>query len=203
MKRILFVGGSILVVTTIAAAVALLPGIVLKRQARELLRNGARIHMQLFWDPVINVRYEWWPKSTAGNRWTSSTKYFHDVITGRWGTNSARLALLSGPGLRTWKGGDPADFHAENNAWCVTLDLPTPPWPSEVPIDERPLFFTRNLKIDSLSDPVDAALSDDAPFGKKAVVVIRTDGLGTVLWGKEEVVAYFKQFSATNRVLRP
>ena len=91
----------------------------------------------------------------------------------------------------------PQKLTAENNEWCIVANSTLDAFYSNVPV-----LFTRNLNVSNLSDSVTNALTDEPPFGKRGVVIITHGGFASFL-NQEELIEYWKTFSATNEVFRP
>ncbi|MBU1909466.1 MAG: hypothetical protein KJ726_05405, partial [Verrucomicrobia bacterium] len=105
------------------------------------------------------------------------------------------FSFFAGGGVPAVKSTTPADFKAVNNAWCMTADL------SEGTLDTLPMIFTRNLTINTLADAL--ALSDEAPFGQRGMVMVTKGGSGYVLDADSLTTDSFYTAGTNNAVLRP
>jgi hypothetical protein len=88
----------------------------------------------------------------------------------------------------------PASFTAEHNPWSVVAGFTS--------TMQSPLFFTRNLKINSLADPLKDARLEGFPLGTSGVVVVYENSR-VVFITKADIPRLFNQSGATNVVLRP
>ena len=154
-------------------------------------------------DKVMGDPLEWYvpkgllgyPRSEGPYGATSSTAYLRGLVTNE--AMRVDFSYFALPGLASCESSNPTDFQAENNAWCVVVDL------DESCPPETPFLFTRNLEIDRLGQDAVAAWSDNPPFGRRGVVVICRDGSMNTIRKEEELAALFGDLSVTNRVLRP
>jgi hypothetical protein len=134
-----------------------------------------------------------WPRPDGPVKFESSTQFLQWLMAS--GRMNVSPSYFSAPGLPSSTDGE---LRPECNAWCV-VEVTGPA--SETP--DLPVLFTRNLKINSLNDPIEGALSDDPPFGKRAVVLFTRKGAARSLRSEEEIIEFFGQFRASNKVLRP
>jgi len=142
----------------------------------------------LKWDPADR-----WPRSDAPARFQTSTQFLQWLMENK--IFSVEPNFFSEPGLPPGRGDE---LKSECNAWCVVeLSGHAPDAP------DIPILFSRNLKITRLDDPVEGALSDEPPFGRRGVVLITHRGRSHVLRGEKRVIEFFTGINATNRVLRP
>ena len=101
-------------------------------------------------------------------QYSSSTEYFIDLVTS--GVINVSYDFFAARGIPGAKSTNPADFKAENNAWCVVLGLEDAP-------GDTPFMFTRNYAPEALQagdDPL--VLTHDPPFGKDGLVVVLKNG---------------------------
>jgi hypothetical protein len=105
-------------------------------------------------------------------QYNTSTEYFKYLVES--GIINVSYDFFAARGIPGAKSTNPADFKAENNAWCVVLGLEDAP-------EDTPFLFTRNYAPDALQagdDPL--VLTHDPPFGKDGlVVVLKTARLST------------------------
>ena len=88
----------------------------------------------------------------------------------------------------------PAAFTPEHNPWCVVAGFTS--------TMQSPLFFTRNLKINSLADPLKDARLEGFPMGTSGVVVVYENSR-VLFVRKADLERLFNPAGATNVVLRP
>ena len=95
-------------------------------------------------------------------------------------------------------------FVGSNNAWCVTANIN-----DSVP-DGTPVFFTRNLSIDTLGEekvdlPSKVGTTVKTPFGDKGVVIVGKGGNAYYLLGDQITYANFNppQTNDTLKIFRP
>ncbi|MBN1270287.1 MAG: prepilin-type N-terminal cleavage/methylation domain-containing protein [Kiritimatiellae bacterium] len=155
------------------------------------LNNGRSIHQSLL---AAQADDRVMPQSSGPLVFASSTDYWKWAITNR--VIDSTFALFWAHGLTAYPGLDPARFSEANNAWCIAADVSTSTR------SVTPILFTRNLGIQRLNEAPDAALTDDPPFGKDAVVVIYRDNSAQMLRAAD-LVEYFNPGAESNRVLRP
>lgn len=168
-----------------------------------VMNNGRSIYLSLFAkdteDPVFQTGSPF-PKSVGKGggvfEYANSTDYFKWVVTS--GVMNVDYSFFSAPGITPYRGTDPAQFLAPNNAWCMSADV------SDATPDGTPLLFTRNLNIMSTdeTDLRDKMRSDVNPFGNKGVVVVTKGGTAFVL-KKDYIDDNFNSTGSTNDVLRP
>ena len=162
-----------------------------------ILRNGRSICNAVLGDETSAVATNdhgvRWPKS---GEFSTSTAYFTNLV-GR-GVLNVPYSFFAAPGFKPCKGTNPAQFKAENNAWCVVADL------KDTDPDNTPFLFTRNLRIASLAEFRGSDQVDDVPpFGRKGVAVIFKGGSAIVLRPEALASNFPAMGTATNRVLRP
>lgn len=125
---------------------------------------------------------------------SSSTDYWRWVVTN--GIMDVTFDHFAAYGIPPYYGTNAALFTPDNNAWCVTADL-------DIGAHEMtPVFFTRNLNIAQLDDPLQGALTRHAPFGTYGVVVVNKGG-STTLIREAQLQDRFNPAAAQNIVLRP
>jgi prepilin-type N-terminal cleavage/methylation domain-containing protein len=156
------------------------------------LNNGRAVYQSLL---AVDVRdFSALPASSGADPFDNSTDYF------KWATTNRHVDVtfdaFSAHGLDAYAGMDPDQFTPDMNAWCVVADL------NDVDRPMIPAMFTRNLEISALSDPLDDALTDNAPFGKRGVAVVFRDARGAI-YKQPDIPEFFNPASATNIVLRP
>jgi len=137
----------------------------------------------------------WKSYSCASN----TTSFFTNEIS-IFQSLRADYSFFSAPGISPYKGTNAALFKPENNAWCMTGDL------TSKSSDLVPLFLTRNVKVSTLAElqgRVADTLSDEAPFGKKSVIVVLKGFKAMVIDGSEDWSSVFGTHVYTNRILRP
>ncbi len=189
-----------IVCVSVLALIAI-PALMRQRSSAQMLRllgNGRLIYGSLMpnyttdWVDHGKQLRQWeadaFPSSSATSRFPTSTRYFAEVKQ-----DTVHFSLFAAPGIPPYKGTNPAEFGSANNAWCVTLDI--------VPRSKTvyPFYFTRNLMCTSIEA---ASIEDTAPFGRKGVVTIMSDGAGLIIRG-EHLRTAFNPSKGTNRVLRP
>lgn len=124
----------------------------------------------------------------------NSTDYWRWVVTN--GLMDVTFEYWAADGVPAYHGMDPDEFTANNNAWCAVADI------GLASHEMVPMFFTRNLNIDRLDDPLDNALTDAAPFGSYGVIVVNKGGSTRILKA-DQLEDQFNPTGADNVVLRP
>jgi prepilin-type N-terminal cleavage/methylation domain-containing protein len=205
----------LLVVIAIIAILAaiLTPAVsdaLLKGRLTQVMSNGKNIYTALFAKemeestlmrgspyPIYGAAIDV-PKMT----FNTSTEYLSWVVTS--GVMNVSFSFFAAPGVSPCNSTNSSAFSSTNNAWCVSTGV------SESTTDGTPLFFTRNMVIDYLSEAkpdaspaADTKLSlNQAPFFDKAMVVVYKGGAGLAL-RKKDVSENFNKLSATNRIIKP
>ena len=130
-------------------------------------------------------------------RFPSSTAYFRYLITNA--VLNTDFTIFAEDGVKPYKGMDPREFTADNNAWCVVADI-------ESHANEKtPFLFTRNLDVPTIErngELADFIEGNARPFGKRGLVVLFKGGAGTSLRDRELVWENFNPVSASNEVLQ-
>lgn len=160
------------------------------------LANGRSIHQALFAkdidDPIFQTGSPYPKTGEFGNK---STAYWINVVTA--GIMKVDFSFFSAPGIPPARGTNTANFTEANNAWCITADI------NDSSIDTTPLIFTRNLNISSLVNPdYAAALTENAPFGRKGLPTVLKGGSGLV-FKPDNINANFYAGTSNNPVFRP
>lgn len=125
----------------------------------------------------------------------NTTDYFFENI-------SLHPSYFAAPGLP--KSSSLDNFESRNNAWCIVCDAEYLP-------GTMPVLFTRNLQInslDTLNGSIRDNLSEEPPFGKRALVYITRDGTAHMLSGDQlyrELSSLFidSPGDKAHRILRP
>lgn len=170
-------------------------GALIRARATGVLSNGKELYKAMFadmTDPITLTKGAMafkYPKSTE---WASSTDYFISLVTGK--VLSVNFSFFAAPGLPAANTTDPAQFKAENNAWCVVADY------TEASEDQLPLFFTRNCKINTLADAPTLDPNEN-PFGDKVMVSIAKGGEGKMF--DTRTLNDWYRGNTNNPVLRP
>ncbi len=165
---------------------------LMKARMIATLNNGRAIYQSLL---TVDVRdFSALPASSGPDAFDNSTDYF------KWATTNQYVDVtfdaFSAHGLDAYAGMDPDQFTSDMNAWCVVADL------GEVDRPMIPAMFTRNLEISALSDPMEDALTDHHPFGKRGVIAVFRDARGAI-YKQPDIIEFFNPAEATNAVLRP
>ena len=137
-----------------------------------------------------------WEKDAypSSGTFSSSTEYIRNLVSNKW--IQPYFGLFALPGVTPYRGEDSAKFSSNNNAWVMTLDID----PKKLP--RVPFMFTRNLDIRCLSEAHPKRLRDVAPFGKRGILVVMTDGSARFIRA-EDIEKEFNPLGLTNDVLRP
>ncbi len=123
-----------------------------------------------------------WPKSGEYN---SSTAFLKELV--EQGFLDVDFAYFAGPGMRPAMGA--SDFSAENNIWCIVLDL------DDTSPGNMPAVYTRNLDIGSLQ------FSDSEPLGRKGFAFATKNGeASAVLQAEMNDAEVFAAIFRTNGV---
>jgi len=184
----------------VIAIIAILAALMLPRvtdalrkgRMTDTMNNGKNLFQLIFAAEIEGERIM--PRSSGPRSFATSTEYWRWFVTNKVG--DVTFEVFYAPGLEPYKGLDASKFSEANNAWCITADV------GESTRNMVPVLFTRNLNIASLGASLDGALTDNAPYGKKGVVVVMKEG--RVLSMREsELTEAFNSSGATNVVLRP
>lgn len=128
----------------------------------------------------------------AVGQYRSSTDFFKDLVES--GAMNVSYDFFAARGIPPAKTTDPAEFNAENNAWCMVLGLEDAP-------EGTPFLFTRNVDLNALqSGESPMELADRLPFGKLGLVIVAKDGSAFSLSGEAaaQFLADFTANCATN-----
>ena len=133
-----------------------------------------------------------YPQTTGFFSFATSTDFLRMLVTGK--VMCVDYRFFTAPGLAASNHLAPRDFAEAYNAWCAVADYgaDTPP--------HYPLFFTRNIEITNLSEPV--CYNQGAPFGKRGAAVVLVGG-DLLILKENEARAFFGGLGLSNRVLRP
>ncbi len=183
----------------VIAIIAILAGLLFpavqkglsKGRQTAAMSNGHGMYQSLL---AVDIDGNILPRTTGKNAFDNSTDYFKNAVSNNY--IEASFDYFWAYGLPKCKGMDPSKFTAENNAWCIVADI------GDSAHATTPVLFTRNLKINKLDDSLNDALSDEPPFGKKGVVVIRKDGSSSFILAKD-LKEMFNPSKMSNTVLRP
>jgi prepilin-type N-terminal cleavage/methylation domain-containing protein len=167
-------------------------GALMKARMVDTLNNGKNVFQALLAGELTGKSL--FPRSSGTGSFQNSTEYWKSVITNEFVDTT--FAVFSAYGLKPYRGLDPNQFTADNNAWCITADQ------DDATRNVVPGMFTRNLDIARLNDPLSGAVADSAPFGTRGVVVVMRDSSASTR-SPAELAETFNPAGATNRVLRP
>jgi prepilin-type N-terminal cleavage/methylation domain-containing protein len=187
----------LLVVISIIAILAamLYPAIrdaLIRSRMVDTLNNGRSIYQSILSAEMDHRNIM--PQSSGSMKFATSTDYFRWMITNK--VLDATFQIFGAYGLPPYPGIDPSRFASDNNAWCVAVDI------SDSSPGFTPVMFTRNLNISRLNDPLTSALTDEAPYGTRGVIVVTKDG-SVVIRRANELQDYFNPAGTSNAVLRP
>lgn len=174
-------------------------GALTKAKAIRVGSNGRQIHLGVF-DASMEAAAldlpETWPSSTSTDYAQTSTDWFKYAVTNQI-IKGVDFTFFSAPGTKVQS--DEADFDAEGNAWCISVDL------DESTPASVPFLFTKNIKpgadLSTLSTP---ALDPAAkPFGDKLGIVITKGGAVRILPGKVFTIENFNPTESTTKFIEP
>lgn len=206
----------VIAIISILAAI-LVPAVsdaLLRGRLTQIMSNGKNIYVALFakeMEDAVIMKVAPYPKKGAEDHATvtfpDATTFFIWVVTNK--IMNVEYSFFSAPGVPQTTGSDPADFTAENNAWAISAGV------VEGTPDGTPMFFTRNLQINTLDQvpptlagigsfmPTEKASGDEnTPFTDKAMVITYKGG-ATLAPRAKDVVSTFNKLSQSNDVLRP
>ena len=165
---------------------------ILKAHMTRTTANGRSIYQSVFAERDRSTPL---PKSVGADAFTSSTDYWRHIVA----EDSLRVTFdfFSADGLDSYAGLRPESFLPEHNAWSIVADLS---W-SDHPV--TPLFMTRNLTLDSLSDPLEGSLSGDSPYGHHGAILVRLSGQAEIVKEADLDPEFFNPNNATNSILKP
>jgi prepilin-type N-terminal cleavage/methylation domain-containing protein len=106
-----------------------------------------------------------WPQSEDPNAPSSSTEFLMDLV--KDGFLDVDYSYFAGPGMVPAMGED--DFTADNNIWCIVLDI------DDTTPGNTPVVYTKNLDIDSLT------FMDDQPLGSKGFAFATKNGEASIV----------------------
>jgi prepilin-type N-terminal cleavage/methylation domain-containing protein len=139
-----------------------------------------------------------WPMS---GDYSTSTEFFRACMSSNWLGDEFTFTTMGAPGLVRAKTADPNRFSAQNNAWCLVLDL-RPGTKSETPF-----LFTRNLVGGSTVEAVNALDKTAKPFGDRIGVIITYGGAVKTVTAKdirrEGIQGLFNPTEATSPFITP
>ncbi|MEA2068143.1 MAG: type II secretion system protein [Verrucomicrobiota bacterium] len=103
-----------------------------------------------------------WPQSEPGDDfYGTSTEFFVDLVNG--GYLDVEFSFFAGPGMTPAR--NESEFTAENNAWCVVLDV------NDTTRGNTPVVYMKNLNIGELSFAENAV-----PLGNKGFAFATKNG---------------------------
>ncbi len=169
------------------------------REIDGVRRLGHELAWAFFGDTKeIDLAYSPEEVWAAYRRATNTTAFFTSPI--RESVVKCDYSLFSAPGVTPYRGTNTALFKPENNAWCMVGDL------TNESSNQVPVFLTRNVKACTLAELhglIADTLSDEAPFGKKCVIVVLKNHKAFTLDGNADWSSVLGAHDYTNRILRP
>ncbi len=140
--------------------------------------NGANIYKSIFAGQmdaaVLEGETTAWPQK---GQYRTSTDFFIHLVESD--VMNVAYDFFAAPGIPPAKTMDASQFKAENNAWRLVLGLENAP-------EGTPFLFSKNYDPNQLNhgdEPI--VLNNDAPFGKKGVVVVLKGGAAFCLRGNQ------------------
>ena len=207
----------VIAIISILAAI-LVPAVsdaLLRGRLTQVMSNGKNLYTALFakeMEEAVFMRTAPYPTEGSPTAVTNmifpdSVEFFRWVVTG--GVMNVEFSFFAAPGVPSCAGTNAASFTAANNAWCITSGV------GEGTPAGTPLFFTRNLQIDTL-DEVPTTLTDlstvlptkndlgfeNHPFIDKAMVITFKGG-STMAPRAKDIPSTFNRLNQDNDVIRP
>jgi len=215
-----------LVVIAIIALLAsiLIPaitGALARAQRLRLSTNAGGIYKQIFAAATENTggRTNYWaastPNTTYANYTANSTAYFVWLMTPYDINNPANGAEVLQQDFSAFAApemdpvSDLTELDADANPWLVTADL------NETSTSGTPFMMTKNINVTALQTwtnaqtpittgeiPEDQTPSDNPPYGREALIVVRVGGGSEVLNEKQMFWDILNPTNADNPVLQ-
>ncbi len=188
----------LVVIAIIAILAAILVPAVTKAldngKMTQMMSNGRAIYLSMFADSLDNVILNTGELYPQQDQYANSTDFFKYLITNK--VMNVDFSFFAAPGITPYRGTDPAQFTANNNAWCVAADF------NESTADGAPFLFSKNLNITTLSEDPASKLTG-VPFGNKGVVVVSKGGQAFKLSGNQLTTENFNPSNTNAPVLKP
>ena len=211
----------VIAIISILAAI-LVPAVsdaLLRGRLTQVMSNGKNLYTALFakeMEEAVFMRTAPYPiegtTAVSNMIFATSTEFFQWVVTG--GVMNVEFSFFAAPGVPSCSGTNAASFVAGNNAWCITSAV------GEGTPDGTPLFFTRNLVIETL-DEISSTMTaaelatklkasgsgpsgnpENTPFADKAMVITFKGG-STMAPRAKDVPPTFNRLNQDNDVIRP
>ena len=191
----------LVVIAIIAILAALLfPGVqgaINRARLTNLANNGRQIYTAMFAKMMspevvsgaVNFSY---PDST---NYPTSTRYWEYMVTNR--LINVDFSFFAGPGVPAVKGTDIASFAGANNAWSIVGNV------AESDSDTLPLFFTRNLNIDTVNQTPISATSVSAEMSVKGIIMVTKGGSANIIEPDALSTNTFSGGSVAKTILKP
>ena len=187
----------LVVIAIIAILAALLfPGVqgaINRAKMTTMMNNGRQIYTGLFakmMSPEVVSGAVTFTYPSVSN-YPTSTDYIKYIVANK--LLNVDFSFFAGPGVTAAKGTDPTKFSAVNNAWKVTSGL------TESDLATTPFWFTKNLTISKLGDP----LALDASLSVKGLIVVSLGGSSTFIEPDSLNTNTFVVGTNVNVVLQP